>query len=64
VFAVAAEEIRTRLGMSLGFAETKLRELCASGNVRSIKYNNYSEGPSDMTEPEEPVLIKPSEWAS
>lgn len=59
-FAQAVEEIRSRLGMSLGFAEVKLRQLCASGNVRSMKYDNVDQ--VEMEYPPEPELIKPSEW--
>jgi hypothetical protein len=49
--------IKSRLGISRGVAERTLRELCASGDVRSIKYQ--------VTDPDiedEPEIIKPSEW--
>jgi hypothetical protein len=59
-FSLGAELIRNMLGMSLGFAETKLRELCASGNIRSMKYDDYDD--TDDENPPEPEIIKPSEW--
>jgi hypothetical protein len=60
-FYLAAEEIRGRLGLSRGAAEKKLRELCASGEVRSwkqpytiVRGEPQGEGP--------PERIVPSEW--
>ena len=60
-FHEAAREVERRFRMSPGAAQAKLRELCASGAVRSWK-EPYSfvacqpqgEGP--------PVHIEPSEW--
>jgi hypothetical protein len=60
-FAEAAKEIMSNLGMSLGFAETKLRELCAAGYVKSMKYDAFT-GQPDEENPPETALIKPSEW--
>ena len=36
-FYSAAQEIERRFGLSPGAAQAKLRELCASGEVRSVK---------------------------
>jgi hypothetical protein len=57
-FDVAIEEIRSRLGMSPGFAETKLREICASGSIRAIKFDLRP----FLMFPEEPGPIGLSEW--
>jgi hypothetical protein len=51
-----AEIIQEREGVSRGVAERTLRELCATGDVRSIRCDAIAE------EPEEPEIIKPSEW--
>jgi hypothetical protein len=51
-----ANEIAQRHGISRGVAERTLRELCASGDVRSIKANGQDE------KPDEPEIIRPSEW--
>jgi hypothetical protein len=51
-----ADEIAERLGVSRGIAEGTLRELCATGEVRSMKCNGQVE------EPEEAEIIRPSEW--
>jgi hypothetical protein len=51
-----AEIIQEREGVSRGVAERTLRELCATGDVRSVR--------CDAIEPEaiEPEIIRPSEW--
>jgi hypothetical protein len=55
-FALTAEKVGSKLNVvSLGFAETKLRELCAGGYVRATKFDMIEEG-------ESPEIIKPSEW--
>jgi hypothetical protein len=60
-FFFGAKEIERSLGVSLGFAQARLRELCASGEVRSwgepysmLNGEPQSEGPSKR--------IEPSEW--
>jgi hypothetical protein len=53
-FYFAAQEVERCLGLSPGAAQAKLRELCASGVVRS--WWELPMGP--------PVQIKPSEWKS
>jgi hypothetical protein len=58
-FYVMADEIRRCESVSRGVAERTLRELCATGDVRSIKFNGddaMEEYPSDVE------LIRPSEW--
>jgi hypothetical protein len=49
-----ANEIVEQQGVSRGVAERTLRELCATGDVRSIK--------SQDQEPEDCEIIRPSEW--
>jgi hypothetical protein len=51
-----ANEIAEQQGISRGVAERTLRELCATGDVRSIKANGQDEKPDD------PEIIRPSEW--
>ena len=51
-----ADVIVEREGVSRGVAERTLRELCATGDVRSIRCDAIS------SEPEEPEIIRPSEW--
>jgi hypothetical protein len=60
-FYEAVRQFERSLGMSTGAAQAKLRELCASGTVRSQKEpyllvarQPQGEGP--------PVYIEPSEW--
>jgi hypothetical protein len=58
-FYIAVNEIEQRLGVSGGVASRKLRDACASGDVRSQRqpYNpatGIDEGP--------PEPIKPSDW--
>jgi hypothetical protein len=57
-FLFGAQQIERRLGMTPGAAQTKLRELCASGEVRSwsepytiINGKPQGEGPSKRIEP-------------
>jgi hypothetical protein len=62
-FYFAVQEIERRLGFSRGAAEKRLRELCASGEVRSWKkpYLDVGGGYAQPMAPEwERVL--PSEW--
>jgi hypothetical protein len=56
-FRWAASEIKRRHGLSLGAAQRTLRELCADGDVRSVRYE--AEG-YDL--PDDVALIRPSEW--
>jgi hypothetical protein len=62
-FLFAAQEIERRLGLSPGAAEAKLRELCASGVVKSWKepYSMVGREPQGEGPPER---IEPSEWKS
>lgn len=62
-FHSAAQEIERRLSLSPGAAQTKLRELCASGVVRSWKepYSMVGNQPQGEGPPEQ---IEPSEWKS
>jgi len=60
-FFEAAREIKRGLRMSPGAAQAKLRELCASGSVRSKKEPySFVAGQPEGEGP--PVLIEPSEW--
>ena len=58
-FHIAAAIIDCQLDVSRGLAERMLRELCAKGDVRSIREHD----PDDEEEVlEEPEFIRPSEW--
>jgi hypothetical protein len=65
-FWIAADELRSHLGMSRGAAQAKLRSLCAMEDadnaVRSIRCLRLVN--SDREFADEPELIKPSEWAA
>jgi hypothetical protein len=56
-FRWAASQIKRRHDLSLGAAQRTLRELCADGDVRSIRYQV-----SGIDFPEDVNLIRPSEW--
>jgi hypothetical protein len=58
-FYIAANEIERRLGVSGGVAMRKLRDACASGDVRSQRqpYN-----PATGIEEGPPETVKPSDW--
>jgi hypothetical protein len=66
-FYIAAEVIDCQLDVSRGVAERTLRELCAKGDIRSIRYDDDQEDlvvaadRDDLAE-EEPEFIRPSEW--
>jgi hypothetical protein len=60
-FHEAAHDIERRLRTSPGEAQAKLRELCASGVVRSWK-EPYSFVAREPQGEGPPVLIEPSEW--
>src|SRR5262249_26074124 len=60
-FYEAARKIKRGLRMSPGAAQAKLRELCASGSVRSRK-EPYSFVAGQPQGEGPPVLIEPSEW--
>jgi hypothetical protein len=62
LFSRAAAEIEDKLGVSLGVAERTLRELCAKGDIRSIR--GTDEDLAEEEYAEEPTFIKPSEWLS
>lgn len=51
-----ADVITEREGVSRGVAERTLRELCATGDVRSIRYHTITD------EEQEPERIRPNEW--
>ena len=60
-FYLAAQEIEEQLGLSRGAAQAQLREVCATGEVRSqkqpytmVSFQPVKEGPCER--------IKPSEW--
>jgi hypothetical protein len=53
-FEWIANEIVEQQGISRGVAERTLRELCATGDVRSIRGQDQ--------EPEDCEIIRPSEW--
>jgi hypothetical protein len=55
-FSWVTSEIAERESLSLGVAERTLRELCATGDVRSIRYYAMPD------EEREPETIRPSEW--
>jgi hypothetical protein len=55
-FYWVARVIEEREGVSKGVAERTLRELCATGDVRSIRYHATTD------EEREPEIIRPSEW--
>ena len=55
-FYWVARVIEERERVSKGVAERTLRELCATGDVRSIRYHATTD------EEREPEIIRPSEW--
>ena len=58
-FEDAAEAYANFVEVSTGVAQRLLREQCASGNIRSIRYDYDGD---DMRPGPEAVLLKPSEW--
>jgi hypothetical protein len=62
-FHFAVQEIEHRLGLSRGAAQAKLRELCASGVVRSWK-RPYEIVENYALPVGEPERVLPSEWKS
>jgi hypothetical protein len=58
-FYVMADEIQRCESVSRGVAERTLRELCATGDVRSIKFNGDDAREEYLSDVE---LIRPSEW--
>ena len=72
LFHWAAERIKKTLGTSMGTANVRLRQLCASGEVRSIRYDHSDvDDVAETSESEEefegraseiPEHIKPAEW--
>jgi hypothetical protein len=67
-FEYAAGKTMRQLGWSKGLAQKTLRELCASGDVRSIRYRaraEWSPEPGELVGIEgleEPRPVKRSEW--
>jgi hypothetical protein len=57
-FRYATSEIKRRHELSLGAAQRTLRELCADGDIRSIRYQFQDDGGL----PEDIQPIKPNEW--
>jgi hypothetical protein len=55
-FRWIADVIMEREGVSKGVAQRTLRELCATGDVRSIRYQAVTD------EEQEPEIIRPNEW--
>ena len=56
-FGEAIDRIEQRLDLSRDAADKTLRELCASGDVRSLRYHIDGHDVPGRAE-----LIKPSEW--
>ncbi len=61
-FELASMAINDKLGISLGAAQRTLRELCGSGDVRSIRFASGGMEAGKPREETEPQFIKPSEW--
>jgi hypothetical protein len=62
-FHDAAEAVATELKLSVGVAERRLREQCASGDVRSIRYEAIEDDGEIMQLIDNPLPIKSREWA-
>jgi hypothetical protein len=64
-FSEAAWKIEERLNVSVGHSQVTLRNLCASGEVRSVQIK-YDIDPSDPYDPDatpvEVKMVRPSEW--
>src|SRR6516164_2157725 len=62
-FGEAAWRIEERLNVSVGHSQVTLRNLCASGEVRSVRIE-YDIDPSDDPDatPVEVKMVRPSEW--
>lgn len=62
-FGEAAWRIEGRLNVSVGHSQVTLRNLCASGEVRSVRIE-YDIDPSDDPDatPVEVKMVRPSEW--
>jgi hypothetical protein len=58
-FHEAADEIRERLGVSVGISQRMLREVCATGDIRSWRqpYDPATGQPQTEYEP-----VRPSQW--
>jgi hypothetical protein len=66
-FHDAAEAFADMLEVSLGAAERRLREQCATGDIRSVRYTieiNRDEDGEELGSEfiKEPELIKPTDW--
>lgn len=63
-FNEAVEGIARDLGVGLGKAQSTLRQLCASGEVQSLKYHGeFTEDNEVVVSPGHlPERIKPTEW--
>ena len=62
-FGEAAWRIEERLNVSVGHSQVTLRNLCASGEVRSVRIK-FDIDPSDDPDatPVEVKMVRPSEW--
>jgi hypothetical protein len=61
-FSEAAWKIEERLNVSVGHSQVTLRNLCASGEVRSVRIK-YDIDPYDPdATPVEVKMVRPSEW--
>ena len=61
-FSEAAREIEERLNVSVGHSQVTLRNLCANGEVRSVRIK-YDIDPYDPdATPVEVKMVRPSEW--
>jgi hypothetical protein len=61
-FHDAAQFAAKELEISIGSAERRLREQCASGDVRSVRYKVHHEQPDESEFLRDPERVKPSEW--
>jgi hypothetical protein len=58
-FYDAAKEVRKKLGVSVGKAQTMLREVCAKGDIRTQR-EPYNPATGQGQAP--PERVKPSQW--
>jgi hypothetical protein len=61
-FHEAAQEAAKHLEISIGSAERRLREQCASGDIRSIRYTITYDEDDRIAFLKHPCRVKPSEW--
>jgi hypothetical protein len=63
-FHYAVMEIKAKLGLSIGKAQSILRQLCGSGEVRSQKQPYITAVRWELQEEGPPERIEPGEWRS